>query len=112
TRFPLSLEDAAEPGAGECRPRQVIPAQTLTLGEPSREIRPTQLPDSAENSDRSMWLIGSDELSTMRPGQWFRLFIVDSGLPGHVHDPDGPRRIVTDERNELPYVAPNNWNSR
>ena len=48
----------------------------------------------------------------MRPGQWFRLFIVDSGLPGHVHDPDGPRRIVTDERNELPYVAPNNWNSR
>ena len=111
SRFPLSLEDASEPGAGECRPCQVIPGQPPTLSEPSRLIRPQRLPDGENPAEQATWLIRGEELTQMQPGQWFRLFIVDSTMPGHVHDPDGPRRIVTDDRNLMPFAAPNMWRS-
>lgn len=109
SRFPLSLEDAMEPGAGECRVTQILPGQTTAFGEPSRLIRPDRLPDENDQTERATWLLPGDELMRMRPGQWFRLFIADSGVSGGAHDPDGPRRIVTDDRNGMAWVPPHMW---
>lgn len=111
-RFPLSLEDAMEQGAGECRVAQILPGQTTTFGEPSRLIRPDRLPDQNDRTESATWFLPPEEIMRMRPGQWFRLFIVDSGMPGGGHDPDGPRRIVTDVGNPMPFVHPSMWGAR
>ena len=101
-----------EQGAGECRVAQILPGQTTTFGEPSRLIRPDRLPDQNDRTESATWFLPPEEIMRMQPGQWFRLFIVDSGMPGGGHDPDGPRRIVTDVGNRMPYAPPSMWGAR
>ncbi|MBV7294588.1 hypothetical protein KRX51_01485 [Corynebacterium sp. TAE3-ERU12] len=112
-RLPLCIADAADDGAGVCTVIPVDPDTGQPSGPAGTVLAPDTLPGvtsgAGGQSAAATWLVPASALSGMRPGQFFRLFLVADDEPGATTR----RRVLVDNDAAAGiYQPPSRWGKR